>query len=193
VKEVKDRGLDYLVGASFGRWKVERYAETVTYRYPDRRGCQKNYWYCRCECGGLFKVDEPNLHNGKSNGCRQCADRDRWGKARAANIPSWVWHNILARCKTAGEECAVTPQYLFGVLKDQNWKCALTGVEIGFAPCNRLKNQTTASVDRIDSSKGYVEGNIWWVHKRINSMKNDYSVDEFVEWCKMVVEHSQQE
>ena len=32
----------------------------------------------------------------------------------------------------------------------------------------------TASLDRIDSTKGYVRGNIQWVHKDINWFKRDY-------------------
>jgi hypothetical protein len=47
-------------------------------------------------------------------------------------------------------------------------------------------SKVTASLDRIDSSKGYVEGNVQWVHKRINIMKNDLSDSEFIEWCRVV-------
>jgi hypothetical protein len=48
---------------------------------------------------------------------------------------------------------------------------------------------TTASVDRIDSSKGYIKGNVQWVHKTINKMKWGYSQGEFIEFCEAVVKH----
>ena len=47
-------------------------------------------------------------------------------------------------------------------------------------------NKNTASLDRIDSSKGYVEGNVQWVHKMINMSKQQYSQEEFIDMCKAV-------
>jgi hypothetical protein len=44
--------------------------------------------------------------------------------------------------------------------------------------------------DRIDSSKGYVVGNIQWVHKHINKMKNKYPQDHFIEMCRLVAENN---
>ena len=45
----------------------------------------------------------------------------------------------------------------------------------------------TASLDRIDSSKGYQPGNVWWVHKRVNRLKNDFSMDELLYWSRAIV------
>jgi len=44
----------------------------------------------------------------------------------------------------------------------------------------------TASLDRIDSSKGYESGNIQWVHKQLNNMKQALPENEFFEWIKLV-------
>jgi hypothetical protein len=46
--------------------------------------------------------------------------------------------------------------------------------------------QATASLDRIDSSKGYIEGNLQWLHKRINIMKGNMSEKEFLDFCESV-------
>jgi hypothetical protein len=48
----------------------------------------------------------------------------------------------------------------------------------------------TASLDRIDSSKGYEEGNIQWVHKHINFMKRTYSQEYFIDMCKKVADNN---
>lgn len=73
----------------------------------------------------------------------------------------------------------------------QNKKCALTGRKIVFVPrgksINKTRTETTASLDRIDSNKGYVVGNVQWVYKKINMMKQGYSQDEFILLCKEVV------
>jgi hypothetical protein len=50
----------------------------------------------------------------------------------------------------------------------QKRKCALTGWNIRFG-----KGQT-ASLDRIDSGKGYTSDNIQWIHKNINILKMDW-------------------
>jgi hypothetical protein len=48
----------------------------------------------------------------------------------------------------------------------------------------------TASADRIDSSRGYVEGNVQWVHKWINLMKLDHSQHDFISYCAAVAIHN---
>ena len=55
----------------------------------------------------------------------------------------------------------------------------MSGVPIGF-------DDATASLDRIDSSRGYVPENVQWVHKVINRMKGTLSDDEFKSWCRTV-------
>lgn len=52
---------------------------------------------------------------------------------------------------------------------------------------NSWNRKCTASLDRIDSAKGYVEGNVQWVHKRINLMKGTLSEKDFIAFCQMVV------
>lgn len=47
----------------------------------------------------------------------------------------------------------------------------------------------TASIDRIDSSKGYTKDNIQWVHKNVNIMKMDQTMDQFLYICKKIVDH----
>ena len=47
-------------------------------------------------------------------------------------------------------------------------------------------SSTTASLDRIDSSKGYVIGNVQWVHKDINIMKNKFDNQYFIDMCKKI-------
>jgi len=48
----------------------------------------------------------------------------------------------------------------------------------------KRNKQQTASLDRIDSSRGYEIGNIQWVHLITNQMKQALDESEFVEWCK---------
>jgi hypothetical protein len=74
----------------------------------------------------------------------------------------------------------IDAKYLYDMYLRQDGKCAITGMPIDLT--------TDASVDRIDSMKGYTKDNIWWVKKEINLMKNNLSLEEFILLCKMVAD-----
>lgn len=76
--------------------------------------------------------------------------------------------------------------YALFVVQDKT--CALSGVPLGFR--DRGLRQHTASFDRIDSSLGYVDGNVQWVHKDINMMKNNTPQDRFIDLCRKVTNHA---
>lgn len=63
--------------------------------------------------------------------------------------------------------------------KAQNNKCCITDIELVWKPNNIYQ----ASIDRIDSSKGYLKNNIQLVLHPINRMKLDYTTDKF----KMII------
>lgn len=48
----------------------------------------------------------------------------------------------------------------------------------------------TVSLDRIDSTKGYVPGNVAFCLPSINRMKSDQTVSGFRELCRQVTEHA---
>ena len=80
-------------------------------------------------------------------------------------------------------ECNIDAQFLWELWIKQSGKCALTGVQ--------LTLDKDASLDRIDSDKGCITSNVWWVHKEINFMKKDLPLDRLIELCNMVVLHQQ--
>ena len=76
----------------------------------------------------------------------------------------------------------ISIEYAWELFLKQNKRCSLSG-QILTIGTNRYN---TASIDRIDSSKGYVEENIQWVHKDINFMKRTYSQEYFIKMCNLV-------
>jgi len=70
----------------------------------------------------------------------------------------------------------------------QGRKCALLGLSIVFALTFQTKvgSDTTASLDRIDPSYGYIVGNVQLVHKDINYMKGNTDQPRFIELCCLV-------
>lgn len=73
-------------------------------------------------------------------------------------------------------------EYLADLLIDQDYKCALTGWSIDALEINK----NSASLDRIDSEKGYIKGNVQWVHKMVNMCKQQYTQEEFISMCTSI-------
>jgi hypothetical protein len=65
--------------------------------------------------------------------------------------------------------------------EQQNGVCVFSGVNLVLSSYSKIKKNPiySASLDRIDSSKGYIKGNIQWISRAINFMKGEMS-DEMV-------------
>jgi len=75
------------------------------------------------------------------------------------------------------------PQDILDMYQEQEQKCALTGWPIKWSD----KGLTASvSIDRIDSSEGYIKGNVQLLHKDVNMAKQQYSQEYFVEMCQAV-------
>jgi hypothetical protein len=81
-------------------------------------------------------------------------------------------------------------KFLYELLyQKQDCRCALSGLPIAIANTSygNKHGETTASLDRIDSRKGYVKDNVQWVHKWVNKMKWDLDQEMFLTLCESVV------
>lgn len=106
------------------------------------------------------------------------------------DITASFWHGVKHGAEKRGRkiEFNITIEYAWELFLKQDRKCALSGIELKFHETGELRNCTTASLDRIDSSVGYIEGNVQWVHKNINTMKHDFKQEDFIEYCRKITE-----
>lgn len=168
---------------------------TVVRRIEATRDGSK-LWECKCDCGTIIQASTRHL-NRKNNNIKSCGciSKERIGP----NHPDWKgvgeisadwWHSkILRNFKQKSRsaiEIKIDMEYAWNLFLKQNRKCALTGINLTIR--NRLK-YGNASLDRIDSSKGYIEDNVQWVHKDINMMKRTYDQNYFIEMCKKVAKN----
>jgi hypothetical protein len=84
----------------------------------------------------------------------------------------------------------LTKEILLRKLQEQNFKCALSGVQLTCNLSIGVVAQTNASVDRIVAGGPYTEDNIQMVCKALNHWRADTSVEDFVAWCCKVVAHN---
>ena len=82
-------------------------------------------------------------------------------------------------------EFSLTSDYLINLWEIQKGLCAITG-----DPLISIKD---ASLDRINSSIGYVKGNVQWVTSRANISKHTMSMSELFDFCNKVLNHANQQ
>jgi len=68
----------------------------------------------------------------------------------------------------------------------QNGRCSYTNIKLEYPDFQNRNKPNTGSLDRIDSSKGYLANNIHWVAYSINLAKRDFSDDDFREFLSEI-------
>jgi len=174
-----------LIGKKFNRLTVVEYSNKRT-KTRDRR------WTCLCECGKTKKdVRQSHLKDGRVKSCG-CLPTEKGNRS-----PHWMgygeisllaWNKLKRDAKKRNMVFNLTIEDAWELFLKQNRKCTYTGMLLTF-PTTSCSYNGIASLDRIDSSIGYVIGNVQWIHKWVNIMKTDLTEDEFFGFCKMICEH----
>lgn len=151
----------------------------------------------KCECGTEKTVDCSQLISGKSKSCG-C---DRYIKIGGENNKKWTgygelsgkhWSSIVQSAKNRKLDFSISIEYAWNLFLKQDKKCALTKITLIFPSKSRLISspKSTASLDRIDSSKGYIEGNVQWIHKDINLMKQSYTNEYLIYMAHQIAKNN---
>lgn len=153
----------------------------------------------QCECGRVDIKRKDWVISGRTTSCKNCASKRTAAKypmpihrTGCGNLSGTHYLSIKHGALRRKIPFDLTPEFLWKLYEDQKGLCALTGVSLVLRLA--LKNQNvdwdivTASLDRIDSTKGYTEDNVQWVHKTINRLKNNYSLEELLYWSKLLLE-----
>lgn len=164
------------IGQRFDQVVVQRYINEV-----DEHGRTRAMVECLCDCGGKVVIRSRVLVDNQTNNCG-CAPRGKW--TGEGVISTTLFNRMRGRAKDRGQEFTVTHADISAIYEAQNRKCALSGYPITFS--RYTAGNSTASLDRIDSTKGYILGNVQWLHRDVNLMKLDFTVNEFVSMCRRV-------
>lgn len=174
------------VGKTFG-------SLTVTSVYKISNG--KWLADCVCSCGMVVTKRVDGVVSGRvpSCGCLSVNRPTVLGSLNASfrgqgEIRSTHFIKIQRGASNRGIPFEVSREFLWELYERQNRKCALSGTPIQFGRVY-FCHETTASLDRIDSSLGYAIGNVQWVHKDVNKMKRDLDQTYFLEWCLRIANH----
>lgn len=104
-------------------------------------------------------------------------------------ISGAFFYNIKSNANKRNLDFDITIEYIWELFLKQEKKCALSGINLEFCKKNISKSDTTASLDRINSQKGYLIDNVQWIHKEINKMKTNLDENKFIYWCNLITKY----
>ena len=118
--------------------------------------------------------------------CKACSNSSNNFKGKIGPMPI-TWFEVKRKGGISrGLTWDLEPQDILDMYEEQEEKCALTGWSVGWSD----KGLTaTVSIDRIDSSEGYVKGNVQLLHKDVNMAKQQYSQEYFIEMCEAIAKN----
>jgi lambda repressor-like predicted transcriptional regulator len=139
-------------------------------------------WKCKeVKPVGDFKlVARPGNDPYRESVCRGCREKEstlrmasdfrkylkaRWGRLRKSSEKNKVLFSI-------------NPEDLYRQYEEQDGRCFYTDYPLSLEPNAAL----TLSVDRVVPEGGYVKGNVVLCGKRVNTIKNDVTLEEMMTW-----------
>lgn len=146
------------------KWQISHLKKIRAYRKKYYRAHRKKL----LECGKIYRAKNPEA-------------KKAYARTRIETLRGrfFVWKNSA---KHRHLKWGLT----LADLKDLPLTCIYTGIPLTFAP----NCPNTASLDRIDNTKGYVPGNVAFCLTIVNRMKQDMPVSEFLNLCSRILDHS---
>ena len=158
------------------------------------RNKASEYIYYKCEiCSGSYRrmKKSPKAERERSKKCDKCT-RDynlakRGGHAHNYTGTQYFAGRLIAgwkhSAKKRGHVWELQKSDLDTIFNSQSGYCALSGIQM----VHELSSPYRPSIDRIDSSVGYILGNVQFVCSVVNVIKNKIDEQEFVRLCTAVV------
>lgn len=165
----------------------QRFGKLVVLRMLENNDIHARQYLCKCDCGNEVATTAQRL-TGKKESCG--CDVNRKGKFN----PMYKGHEEISgsfitrlkrNARNRGYEYDLTPKYLWELFVSQGGRCAFSGRLLTL----ELRDGFTASLDRIENSRGYVVGNVQWTDKYLNVMKGSHTDADFVAMCHEVSDH----
>ncbi len=176
-KNKEDKAIERMVGSRQGNLEITRLLKY------DKWG--KRVWECLCDCGKICKAYDSHFKTGVRISCGCLKGRDKW--TGYMGLSGDFFKKLRRSAEARDLEFNLTKEYLWELFLKQEQKCALTGVDLFLSKSRTKYGLSTASLDRIDSDLGYIEGNVQFVHKYVNIMKRSLTDEFFIGLCKLVV------
>jgi hypothetical protein len=159
--------------------------------YNRRISKGKTKFYCSYQCVGKADIDK-NPDKFKKFREANAIRIKKYCGCRLDQYSPFKYHanKARSRSKEKGYKTDLTTEYLKEIWDKQNGTCPYTKIQMELSRTSGdediKKTPTKASLDRIDPSIGYVQGNVEFVCYCINVMKNDFTKDQMINFINLI-------
>jgi hypothetical protein len=161
--------------------------EKARNEYNRRIRLGKDNFYCSRACAGKSPENVKHIVSNRSDypvwELNNPKKHDEYSKFRP----------ILKLCRQRNKDFHLTLEYLKELWESQDGICPFTGFELEArtydGKSDNPLNIRSASLDRIDNSKGYVKGNVRFVSVMFNFARNKFSDEEVIEFAQAVIKN----
>lgn len=144
-------------------------------------------------CKEMKPIEDFNFYKSQTCYCFSCKEsygqrtKERIRNRKFGTIERMLYNRVKDTKQRKKWENNLTPSYLLEIYHKQKGNCFYSGIKM----ITDRSDLYALSIDRIDSMKGYIKGNIVLCCNIINQMKSNLSVDEFLKICGTITLHSQ--
>jgi hypothetical protein len=145
--------------------------------------------FCSIKCASKYKLsldDHLNIYRNSKNNKQHLKKLNNISKEKSLyNFKYYLRSTIKTR-----QFINLTTEYLKELWDKQKGICPYTNIKLIPQTLSKSINSNNpyeyASLDRIDSSKGYIEGNVEFVSLGINLLKNKYSKKVVINFLNII-------
>lgn len=152
------------------------------YRHP--------MWIFSCSCGTQKSIRAAHVVNGSTKSCG--CQKHTWHEDRLVPsldlVKKQLERQYFYSARDRGLELHLTRDIIWDMSQQLCYWC-------GALPSNKIKPQGRDEIflyngiDRLDSSLGYVNGNVVTCCLHCNLAKSDYTISEFRDWIRQIYSH----
>lgn len=144
-----------------------------------------------CRCGKEFETNHSHKFYCTPSCQVKFSYEDAW--KRIKNDYKYRCKRLLHSAKYRAKQIKVnfnlTTEYLISLWEEQNGCCAVSGRKFDLSKPDKglCVKPNSPSLDRINSKKGYVEGNIRFVCYQVNTALNQYGEEALIALCQDII------
>jgi len=176
--------IENLVGKRFGM------LECIEYSHQGKG--HESYWVFKCDCGNKKIIRRSNVILGRTISCG-CYGKEQRKKSTMLGFgeaaKNHVWCTYKANARNRNIPFELSKNYFNELIKNNCYYCGKPPSQIAKSKDN-TGDYIYNGVDRVDSSKGYIEGNVVPCCGRCNEAKMSETQEDFLDWVTKVYKHS---
>ena len=155
--------------------------DVVTAKEKEGKRKRQTHFCSEC-CNVLTESQKKVILKDKLEGYKESKYREK-RESRIRNYKHYIWKKAKDRATKNNLNFDIEESDI--IVPDV---CPILEVPLQWG--TKEKYEYSPSLDRIDTTKGYVKGNVWVISKKANSMKNSATFEELQLFCKNILRYS---